>query len=94
MIHGLTLEEVVEEIGEPDEFPHLDPWQEEIYQLYELFHSVRKGGFGPEPFEIGELERVLRARGYREVEVMVGLLVSMDLTYRIWWDEEKKKQDG
>ena len=84
----------MEEIGEPDEFPHLDPWQEEIYQLFELFHSVRKGGFGPEPFEIGQLEEVLRNRGYREVEVMVDLLISMDLVYRNWWHEENKKEDG
>ncbi len=81
----------MEEIGAPDEFPHLDPWQEEIYQLFSLFHSVRKGGFGPEPFEIGQLEEVLRNRGYREVEVMVHLLISMDLTYRNWWHEENKK---
>ncbi len=85
----------MEEIGDPSEFPQLDPWQEEIYQLYELFHSVRKSGFErPEPFEIGELEKVLRGRGYREVETMVDLLISMDLTYRVWWNEEKDKQDG
>lgn len=56
---------------------------------------MRKSGFErPEPFEIGELEKVLRSRGYREVELMVDLLISMDLTYRVWWNEEKNKQDG
>ncbi len=81
----------MEEIGDLDEFPQLDFWQEGVYQLFTLFHSVRKGGFGPEPFEIGQLEEVLRNRGYGEVEVIVNLLISMDLTYRNWWHEENKK---
>jgi hypothetical protein len=43
---------------------------------------------------VGQLEEVLRNRGYREVEVMVDLLISMDLVYRDWWHEENKKNDG
>ncbi len=71
----------------------MDSWQEEVYGLFNLFHSARKGGYGPEPLGIGEMHEVLKMRGYREIEEIIGLLISMDLTYRAWWAEENKK-DG
>ncbi len=52
------------------------------------------GPSGPEAFRVSELELVLRLRGYAASEYITNLLVSMDVTYRIWWHEENKKNDG
>ncbi len=52
------------------------------------------GTNAPEAFRISDLEVVLTLRGYRDSESIINLLVAMDLTYRSWWQEENKKNNG